>query len=108
MVQRVAAGRPVAHVAAEMGVSRTTACRWWRHYLQVGQAGLVDRSARPHSCPYRTGACVEARIRTGDTWPTEARWTLPAGSECRPRPWAGSWPATTPRSWPSATRPPDR
>ncbi len=63
MVQRIAAGRPVAHVAAEMGVSRTTAWRWWRRYRQIGRAGLVDRSSRPHSCPHRTPACVEARIR---------------------------------------------
>ncbi|MGC5028107.1 helix-turn-helix domain-containing protein [Tsukamurella sp. DT100] len=34
MVERIAAGRPVAHVAAEMGVSRTTAWRWWRRYRE--------------------------------------------------------------------------
>jgi len=28
LCQRVAAGRPVAHVAAEMGVSRQTVHRW--------------------------------------------------------------------------------
>ncbi|WP_082608418.1 leucine zipper domain-containing protein [Oerskovia sp. Root918] len=28
MVQRITAGSPAAHVAAEMGVSRTTAWRW--------------------------------------------------------------------------------
>lgn len=63
MVRRIAAGRPVAHVAAEMGVSRTTAWRWWRRYEQQGRAGLVDRSSRPRSCPHRTHACTEARIR---------------------------------------------
>ena len=30
MVERIAGGRPVAHVAAEMGVSRKTADKWWR------------------------------------------------------------------------------
>jgi transposase InsO family protein len=63
MVRRIAAGRPVAHVAAEMGVSRTCAWRWWRRYQAEGRPGLVDRSSRPRSCPHRTPACVETRIR---------------------------------------------
>lgn len=63
MVQRIAAGRPVAHVAAEMGISRTTAWRWWRRYRQLGRAGLVDRPSRPLTHPRRTPACVETRVR---------------------------------------------
>ena len=63
MVQRIAAGRPVAHVAAEMGVSRTTAWRWWRRWQAEGQAGLVDRSSVAHTHPRRTPACVETRVR---------------------------------------------
>jgi transposase-like protein len=45
LVRRISAqpGRPVAHIAQEMGVSRTTAHRWWARYQQLGQAGLVDR-----------------------------------------------------------------
>ncbi len=62
LVERIAAGRPAAHVAAEMGVSRTTAYRWWRRYLAEGEAGLFDRSSRPHSCPHRTPVEVEARV----------------------------------------------
>jgi transposase InsO family protein len=63
MVQRIAAGRPPAHVAAEMGVSRTTAWRWWRRWQAEGRAGLVDRSSAAHTHPRRTGACAETRIR---------------------------------------------
>ncbi|WP_432945764.1 IS481 family transposase [Kribbella sp. CA-253562] len=63
MVRRIAAGRAVAHVAAEMGVSRTCAWRWWRRYQDQGQAGLVDRSSRPRSCPHRTPPCTETRVR---------------------------------------------
>jgi transposase InsO family protein len=63
MVQRIAAGRPPAHVAAEMGISRTTAWRWWRRWQQLGHAGLVDRCSVARSHPARTPACTETRIR---------------------------------------------
>ena len=43
IVERVAAGRPVAHIAAELGVSRQTAYRWIRRFRADGAAGLVDR-----------------------------------------------------------------
>lgn len=63
MVQRIQSGRAVAHVAAEMGVSRTTAWRWWRRFQDHGRAGLIDRSSVAHSHPKRTSACVETRVR---------------------------------------------
>ncbi|MDL9978864.1 IS481 family transposase [Microbacterium candidum] len=63
MVQRIQSGRAVAHVAAEMGISRTTAWRWWRRYQEEGLAGLQDRSSVAHSHPQRTVACVETRVR---------------------------------------------
>lgn len=63
MVQRIGAGRPVAHVAAEMGVSRTTAWRWWRRFQAEGRAGLVDRPSVARSHPRRTSACAETRVR---------------------------------------------
>ena len=62
MVERIAAGRPVAHVAAEMGVSRKTADKWWRRWQADGEAGLDDRSSRPHRCPHQTPKRVEERI----------------------------------------------
>jgi len=55
--------RPVAHVAAEMGVSRRTAWRWWRRFLEFGAAGLQDRSSVAHSHPRRTAPCVQTRVR---------------------------------------------
>lgn len=45
-----------------MGVSRTTAYRWWNRYQSEGEAGLFDRSSRPHRCPFRTPFEVEAKI----------------------------------------------
>jgi transposase-like protein len=62
LCQRIAAGRPAAHVAAEMGVSRTCAYRWWARYRQAGQAGLVDRPSTARSHPHRVPASVEAEI----------------------------------------------
>ena len=62
LCQRIAAGRPVAHVAAEMGISRTTAHRWWTRYRQHGQAGLADRPSRAHRHPSRTPPQVEAAV----------------------------------------------
>ncbi len=63
MVQRIQSGRAVAHVAAEMGISRTTAWRWWRRFREHGTAALVDRSSVAHSHPNRTGPCQETRVR---------------------------------------------
>ena len=54
IVERVAAGRPVAHVAAELGVSRQTAYRWVRRFRSGGTDALFDRSSRPSRSPNRT------------------------------------------------------
>src|SRR5690242_7227537 len=62
LVERVRAGRPVAHVAAEMGISRPTAYKWMARWRAEGEPGLHDRSSRPHTTPHRTPADVEARV----------------------------------------------
>ena len=62
LCERISAGRPPAHVAEEMGVSRTTAYRWWNRYQLEGEAGLYDRSSRPRSSPRRTSPRVESEI----------------------------------------------
>ena len=63
LVQRVRfEGRPKAHVAAELGVSRQCAHRWVARYDEEGLAGLLERSSRPHHQPRRTSAEVEARV----------------------------------------------
>jgi transposase InsO family protein len=75
LVERVASGRPVAHVAKELGVSRQCAHRWVARYSQEGEVGLQDRSSRPHRTPTRTNTEVEARVvaarrahRRGPDW----------------------------------------
>lgn len=62
LVERIRAGRPAAHVAAEMGVSRATAYKWVARFEAEGTAGLLDRSSRPHRSPSRTDAVREATI----------------------------------------------
>jgi transposase InsO family protein len=62
LVLRIETGRPVAHVAAEMGISRPTAYKWWRRWRDEGAAGLVDRSSRPRTCPHRTSPRIEQQI----------------------------------------------
>ncbi|WP_326683604.1 IS481 family transposase [Streptomyces microflavus] len=62
LVDRVLGGRPVAHVAAEMGISRPTAHKWIRRWRAEGDTGLADRSSRPHRTPHRTPRAVEARV----------------------------------------------
>jgi transposase InsO family protein len=62
MIERIASGRPIAHVAAEMGVARKTADKWWRRWLTEGEAGLEDRSSRPHRCPHQSPVRMEQRI----------------------------------------------
>ncbi|MGW2779630.1 IS481 family transposase [Streptomyces olivaceoviridis] len=62
LVERVRCGRPVAHVAAEMGISRATAHKWVRRWRAEGEAGLADRSSRPRTTPHRTADTVEARV----------------------------------------------
>jgi transposase len=62
LVERVLSGRPAAHVAAEMGVSRATAYKWLRRFRDEGAAGLLDRSSRPRTSPHRTDPATEAAI----------------------------------------------
>jgi transposase InsO family protein len=75
LVDRVRQGMPVAHVAKAMGVSRQCAHRWVARFAAEGDAGLEDRSSRPHSSPTKTSAEVEAAVvaarlehRRGQDW----------------------------------------
>jgi transposase-like protein len=64
LVERVMSGRPVAHVAKEMGVSRTCAHRWIIRFRAHGWGGLQDRSSGPKSCPHATPVEVVADVLT--------------------------------------------
>jgi transposase InsO family protein len=62
LIARIQAGRPIAHVADELGVSRQTAYKWWGRWRREGDVGLVDRSSRPRSFPTRTPRHLERRV----------------------------------------------
>lgn len=71
LCERIVGGVPVAHVAEQMGVSRSTAYRWWRRFQAEGPPGLVDRSSRPVRSPRRTDPQREAQVvelRRGRRW----------------------------------------
>ena len=48
--------------AERFGVSVTTARKWARRYRQLGKAGMVDRSSRPHHNPTQTPRRRERRV----------------------------------------------
>ena len=62
LCERVDAGRPICHVAAEAGIARKTLGDWYARWVAEGEAGLVDRSSRPHRSPNQTAPEVEARV----------------------------------------------
>lgn len=53
---------PVASAADAVGVSRATAYKWLHRYRVEGEAGLLDRSCRPHRSPRRLSPEAEQRI----------------------------------------------
>jgi transposase InsO family protein len=62
LITRIQCGRPIAHIAADMGISRATAYKWWARWRREGDTGLWDRSSCPHRCPTRTAAAMERRV----------------------------------------------
>jgi len=75
IVERHQAGWPQAHIAKAMGISRKCVKTWLNRYAAEGEAGLRDRSSRPHHTPGRTSAEVESRVvelrrreRRGPAW----------------------------------------
>jgi transposase InsO family protein len=59
---RVDADRPISHVADEAGIGRRTLGKWYSRWREEGEAGLEDRSSRPHHSPNQTPVEVEERV----------------------------------------------
>jgi transposase len=64
--------RPIAHVAAEMGISRACASKWVNRWRRHGDLGLVDRSSAPHRSPNATPPEVIAQI---ENWRRDQKWS---------------------------------
>lgn len=64
--------RPIAHVAAEMGISRACASKWVNRWRRHGELGLLDRSSTPHRSPRATSPAVIAQI---EAWRRERKWS---------------------------------
>ncbi|MFD3437110.1 helix-turn-helix domain-containing protein [Streptomyces sp. NPDC058685] len=54
--------RPIAHVAAEMGISRACVSKWVNRYRRYGELGLHDRSSAPRRRPTATPDEVVGQI----------------------------------------------
>ena len=55
-------GWSLRRAAERFQVSHTTAQRWASRYRQMGSAGMIDRSSRPHRSPRRTRPPVERKV----------------------------------------------
>ena len=66
--------RPIAHVAAEMGISRACASKWVNRWRKHGDIGLLDRSSTPHHQPSATSADIVQRI---EAMRREHKWPAP-------------------------------
>lgn len=62
LVGRIEAGWTITAAAESMFISRQAASKWWNRFRSEGEAGLRDRSSRPHRCPHQTPAKVERKI----------------------------------------------
>ena len=62
IVARLAAGWTVAAVAAAIGTTPRTVRTWRDRFAAEGEAGLRDRSSRPHRSPARLSAAAECDI----------------------------------------------
>ncbi|KGM08674.1 transposase [Cellulomonas bogoriensis 69B4 = DSM 16987] len=63
--------RPIAHVAADAGISRRCLSKWKARYDELGEVGLLDRSSVPHASPMQMPADVVElieRLRRDHKW----------------------------------------
>jgi transposase len=75
IVQRPSGRLAQAHIAKAMGISRKCVKTWIDRYAAEGEAGLADRSSRPHSMPTKTSRKSKPRSssyvvpqRDGQDW----------------------------------------
>lgn len=61
-MELVGVGVGVSEIAERLGVSRQAVYDWKARYREDPEAGLNDRSRRPHSSPRRTAESIEQRV----------------------------------------------
>jgi transposase InsO family protein len=66
-------GANKSELSRRFGVSRSNASKWLKRYTAEGEAGLAERSRRPHTSPGQTPETVEAavlavRARSNGVW----------------------------------------
>jgi transposase InsO family protein len=52
----------ISQLCRHFGISRKTGYKWLKREREMGPAGLVDRSRRPHNSPKRTKATIENQV----------------------------------------------
>ena len=85
IVRRHQAGWKQAHIAAAMGVSRKCVKTWIDRHVGEGEAGLWDRSSRPHTMPTRTDRDVALLVWAAPTPPRRGQDWLGAELGVAPR-----------------------
>jgi transposase len=90
LVQRTTElGWPPAQAAEALGVSRATAYKWLRRDRALGQAGLADRSSRPHRCPHALTAPQVRRVLAARRRHRQDPIASPGSCPCLARPSMG-------------------
>jgi len=64
--------RPIAHVAAEAGLSRQCLSKWKARFDEHGEAGRADRASVPHRSPTQLDPDLVALI---ECWRRKDKWT---------------------------------
>ena len=103
IVDRVLAGHRPGEVAKQLGISRQTVYKWVRRWRAEGEAGLADRSSRPHRMPRQTSPETAAAIVAARTEHHAGPVRLAAllgiaastMARCSPAPACPGWPRST-------------
>ena len=72
---RRCAHRPIAHVAAEAGISRQCLSKWKSRFDELGEVGLLDRACVPHASPTALDPGLVALI---EGWRRDQKWSARA------------------------------
>ncbi|MGP5268716.1 IS481 family transposase [Brachybacterium alimentarium] len=72
VAQVVDSGRPIAHVAAEFRIARTTLSKWVGRFREHGEAGLEDHSSAPANRPARLPIWALELI---ESWRRKKKWS---------------------------------